>query len=157
MRFAAAMSSLVLWTTAIACASPSSTRSPYCASPTPLPETTHDCRASTVFYQQKLVDAIDSRLRSQHFGSLRISAEFDPVTSLPSACIEGGAETVAWVVRQQLATCNEALRRLEPGPACLSGTRLDVTDALSAAAESSGLRRPPEPEKSPDFDVPTAH
>ena len=157
MRYVAAMSRLVLSTTAIACASPTTAPSPYCPSADPLPETARDCRASTIVYQQKLVEEIDPRLRSEYFGSLDVSAEFDPVSAQPSVCIAGESQTLAWVVRQQLAICNEALQRFEPGPACLSGTRLDMTDALSAAAESSGLRRPPDPMKAPDFSIPTAH
>jgi hypothetical protein len=141
MRLVSAMSELAFAIAAIACAGSTSTLSPYCASPALLPETSPDCRASTVLYQQALLDVVDAKLRSEHFGSLDISAEFDPVSRLPRVCIGRELEPVPSVVHQQVASCNGALRGFPPGPACLSGTRLDLTEALLTASESSGLRR----------------
>lgn len=141
---------LAVLTATLACATASPGDVPYCLSPSLRAETPIDCRADPEvgIYRGDLVAAIDGELRSEHFASLGVSAEFDPIESMPSVCIARDPSSVPWVVRQELTRANAKLRSFRAGPACVAGTRLDLTESLAASQ-----RKQREPSVTPTFTI----
>jgi hypothetical protein len=128
---------LLFLATAFGCANTQPIDIPYCARPEARAQVSEDCRAAPEVsaYQLGLIEAIDPELRSAFFGPLNINGEFDG-DAVPTVCISSTEPpSVPWVVRQQLRSCNAALRRrYRSAPLCLAGTQLDLTDALAAAS-----------------------
>src|SRR5262249_10670342 len=53
-------------------------------------ETPPECRSAptTAMYRQKLVEALDRELRSEHFESLRVRVEFDETSATANVCVD---------------------------------------------------------------------
>ena len=115
-----------------ACAGAENFPIPRCLPTEALPLASADCAATpeVTRYREDLAHTLLNQLRWEHSESLPLRAEVDASGSVDTVCVAGDVTSLGWSVRRQIARSNSALQATPPGPACVAGTSLDLTDAL---------------------------